>query len=141
MKAGWKTRPAERQYFETKLAARQPKPKAKRARATRSEVALVGIIHRLDDTIQMQSHYLAKIVKAIQDGNNDTSVPGAISGLGKDLRAMLAGIESNLIAIYGAMPPEQRDKDIRIMRDALVSMSQGLPTHRDLQLAAERAKN
>lgn len=130
MKAGWKTRPAERQYFEAKLAARQPKPKAKRARATRSEVALVGIIHRLDDTIQMQSHYLAKIVKAIQDGNNDTSVPGAISGLGKDLRAILAGIESNLIAIYGAMPPEQRDKDIRIMRDALVALGAGLPSHR-----------
>lgn len=130
MKAGWKTRPAERQYFEAKLAARQPKPKAKRARATRSEVALVGITHRLDDTIQMQSHYLEKIVKALEDGNNDASVPGSISGLGKDLRAMLAGIESNLIAIYGAMPPEQRDKDIRIMRDALVALSAGLPSHR-----------
>ncbi len=78
----------------------------------------------------MQSHYLAKIVEALEDGNNDASVPGAISGLGKDLRAMLAGIESNLIAIYGAMPPEQRDKDIRIMRDALVALSAGLPSHR-----------
>lgn len=141
MKAGWKTRMDERQYFEAKLAARQPKPKNKRVRATKTEAALVGIIHRLDDTIQVQSHYLGKIVKALENGNNDASVPGAISGLGKDLRVMLAGIESNLIAIYGAMPPEQRDKDIRIMRDALVSMSQGLPTHRDLQLAAERAKN
>ena len=141
MKAGWKTRPAERQYFEAKLAARQPKPKAKRVKATKTEITLDRIDCNLADSVEMQSHYLAKIAKALEDGNKDASVPASIKSLAVDMGRLFAAIEQNLIAIYGAMPPEQRDKDIRIMRDALVSMSQGLPTHRDLQLAAERAKN
>lgn len=140
MKAGWKTRMDERLYFEAKLASRQPKPKPKRAKLTKTEAALREIAFSLDNIIELQSLYAQKIVNELRKHNNrPPDVSASINSLGKDLRVLFNTIEQNLIAIYGAMPPEQMNKDIRIMRDALVSMRQGLPTHRDLQLAAERA--
>lgn len=130
MKAGWKTRMDERRYFEAKIAARQPKPKAKRAKPTKTEAALDGILECLYETHSAQVFYGRRIANEIKSQNENKSIPTAIGGLGVELKATLGGIAQNLIAIYAAMPPEQRDKDIRIMRDALVAMSNGAPNHR-----------